>query len=34
VTVLFSLWLLRREFRLKLRPTGDQPDVTLSTVTK
>ena len=31
---LFSLWLLRREFRLKLRPAGVQPDVMLSTVTK
>jgi Na+-driven multidrug efflux pump len=31
---LFSLWLLRREFRLKLRPAGGQPEVTLSTVTK
>ena len=31
---LFSLWLLRREFRLKLRPAGVQPDEMLSTVTK
>jgi putative MATE family efflux protein len=31
---LFSLWLLRREFRLKLRPAGVQPEVMLSTVTK
>ena len=31
---LFSLWLLRREFHLKLRPAGAQPDVMLSTATK
>ena len=31
---LFSLWLLRREFRLRLRPAGAQPAVTLSTATK
>jgi MATE family, multidrug efflux pump len=32
---LISLWLLRREFRAKLRPAGVQPDpVTLSTATK
>jgi putative MATE family efflux protein len=30
----FSLWLLRRQFRLQLRPAGVQPDEMLSTVTK
>jgi Na+-driven multidrug efflux pump len=31
---LLSLWLLRREFALKLRPKGAQPPTMLNTVTK
>ncbi len=34
VQALLSLWLLRREFGLKLRPKGAQPPTMLSTVTK